>query len=579
MKKLMSFLVYSGLLLLGLSLNSCQEEFDDTPQGENQEAILATSNTAKLIQKVSSKDGSYDNIVDKASCFSLNFPYVVNVNGLDIKIDAKADLKLIERVLDELEDDNDILEIVFPVTITMADYSEITINNQQELREQASKCIEGGDDDDIECIDFSYPLTVYSFNINLQKTNSVTVQNDLQLRRFFKGLNDNSMISFDFPLALTLYDGTEINVANNAELADAIEMAKDACDEDDDDDYNDDDFSQEELEEYLVKCPWLIKEIKRDGQYQTDQYFEYVMNFKQDGSVVVKDRLGNSLAGTWTTRVGNHRVLLKLEFDVLTDFTLEWLVYDLEDGKIKLFSGEGNKIVMRNACDIIDNKPDTLREVLKECSWIIRKVKKDGEEIDRLLGYEFKFMAEGVVSLSNGTNTSEGTWAITSNAQGRLIMDITMGQEPGVNFSWPLSDLRDKRLKFEVGDFELILERNCNNDEDDDDVMEIRDILKVGSWMVAQYKDDGEDKTAAYANFGFSFAANALIRTTNSGVSGVSGLWRVIRNSEGELKCYLNFGLDASLRVLSERWSIKAISSTRIELENDSDEVLVFEKE
>lgn len=585
MKKFMSYLMYGSLLLVALNFTSCQEEFEELPGEDNQEAILASSSTGQLIQRTSSKDGSYDNIVDGASCFAINFPYVVNVHGLEVEIDAIEDLKLIKQLFDEVEIDDDIVDIVFPITITLSDYTEIKINNREELRERAKECLEGGDDDDIECIDFVYPIVVYSFDINLQQTGNVTVQNDMQLRRYFAERGDDDLLSFDFPITLELYDDTKISVSNNAELAHAIKTAKNACDEDDDNDYHDNDFTQERLEEYLVACPWLVREVFRANLDNTDQYFDYVMNFTEDGKVVMKDRIGNSLTGTWITRIAEHRVLLKLEFEALADFSLEWFVYDLDNGKIKLYAGEGERIIMKKACDIVDNTPDTLREILKECSWVIKKVKLNNEEVDRLLGYEFNFHAEGVVTLSNESNISEGQWAITTNAQGRLVMAITMGDEPGVSFEWLLSDLRDKRLKFSIEDdnYELILERVCDNNANDGDVAEIRNILMGGQWMVAKYTEGDKDETQNYAAFTFAFQAELAVNVT-TGETGPTypGLWRIIRDSEGELKCYLNFGLATAMQVLMDDWKIVSVTSSRIELKNisgdNTTEILVFEK-
>ncbi|MCM4151748.1 hypothetical protein DHD05_09110 [Arenibacter sp. N53] len=585
MKKFMSYLMYGSLLLVALNFTSCQEEFEELPGEDSQEAIMASSSTGQLIQRTSSKDGSYDNIVDGASCFAINFPYIVNVNGLEVEIDAIEDLKLIKQLFNEVEIDDDIVNIVFPINITLSDYTEIKINNREELRERAKECIEGGDDDDIECIDFVYPIVVYSFDINLQQTGNVTVENDMQLRRYFAERGDDDLLSFDFPITLELYDDTKISVNNNAELAHAIETAKSECDEDDDNDFHDNDFTQERLEEYLVACPWLVREVFRANLDNSDQYFDYVMNFTDDGKVVMRDRIGNSLTGTWSTRIGDNRVLLKLEFEALADFSLEWFVYDLDYGKIKLYAGEGEKIIMKKACDIVDNTPDTLREILKECSWVIKKVKLNNEEVDRLLGYEFNFHAEGVVTLSNESNISEGQWAITTNAQGRLVMAITMGDEPGVSFEWLLSDLRDKRLKFSIEDenYELILERVCDNNANDGDVPEIRNILMGGEWLVAKYMVGDNDETQNFAAFTFAFQAELAVNVT-TGETGPTypGLWRIIRDSEGELKCYLNFGLATAMQVLMDDWKIVSVSSSRIELKNisgdNTTEILVFEK-
>ncbi|NNG10223.1 MAG: hypothetical protein HKM92_08615, partial [Arenibacter sp.] len=229
-------------------------------------------------------------------------------------------------------------------------------------------------------------------------------------------------------------------------------------------------------------------------------------------------------------------------------------------------------------------EPDTLREVLRECSWVIKKVKLNGDDVDRLLGYEFNFHAEGMVTLSNESNTSEGEWAITTNAQGRLVMAITMGDEPGVSFEWLLSDLRDKRLKFNIEDtqYELILERVCDDNSDDDDVAEIRNIMMGGEWLVAKYTEGDKDETQNYAAFTFAFQAQLSVSVT-TGETGPSypGLWRIIRDSEGELKCYLNFGLATAMQVLMDDWKIVSATTDRIELKmvNENNvEILVFEK-
>ncbi len=153
-----------------------------------QEAIAASSTTAKLIEDTCSNDGSFDNIVDESSCFNINFPYRVKANGVDLTINSIDDLDSIEEIFDALEEDEDIIDIIFPITITLADYAEITINGIEDLRGIAKECREGGDDDDIECIDFVYPITLYTFDLNNEETGNFTVESDKNLRRFFAGL-------------------------------------------------------------------------------------------------------------------------------------------------------------------------------------------------------------------------------------------------------------------------------------------------------------------------------------------------------------------------------------------------------
>jgi hypothetical protein len=586
MKKFLNYAAYISLFVVALNFTSCQDEFEEINTGEEPQAIMANSSTATLVKNTSTNDGSFDNIVDGASCFDIKFPYTVTVNGIELTIDTREDLHIIEEIFDAIDNDEDFLEILFPITITTGDFTEITINGIEDLRELAAQCKEGGEDDDIECIDFVYPMTLFTFDINLQQTGSVLVESDRDLRRFFGGLDDNDLVSFDFPISLKLYDGTTLEVNSNEELVRAIENAKDACDEDDDDDYNDDDFDEERLDFCLTECPWYVKEIRRNDVEQTAQYIDYIFDFMEDGTVNVKDRAGMNVTGTWESRVGDNGAVLVMEFETLVDFTLEWQVYEIDDHRIKLFNGESNRIVMKQICeeDVVPANPDTLREILRECEWIIKKVKNQGEEIDRLLGYEFKFMSEGVVTLSNGINTSEGTWEIGFNEEQKLVIAITMGDEPGVSFEWPVRDLTNKRLKFEVEEigYELVLERNCDDNEDDRSVPQIREVLINGDWSITTYIEGDINKTEIYGGYSIQLLEDHQISIKEGGEAFGEGLWRVLRNSEERLKVYLNFGANMPFDELTDDWLFVSMTSVSLELirlnEDGTTDILIMER-
>lgn len=590
MKKFVNLANYTLFLLAFMAFTSCQSEFEEVNTSDTQgESFAANSSTALLIGNTARLDGSFDNIVDGSSCIALNFPYSVNVNGIDLVIDSREDLHLIEEIFDEFEEDDDILEIIFPITITTKDLDEFVIEGPDALEELVRDCVEGGDDDDIECIDFVYPITFYTFDVSNTQTGQVTVESDEQLQRFLKERGGDDIISIQYPITMVKYDGTEIRVSSNEELAVALDTARDICDEDDDDDYNDDDFDEERLANLLTECPWIVLTVERNAMDQTAQYEAYKMYFNVDGSVEIVDRGGNTLVGEWDLDDDDEYVELDLSFDTLVDFNLEWYVYELGDGKIKLFAEGGNRIIMKIACgDPGSILPGALTEILRECSWIIKKVKNQGEEIDRLLGYEFEFQAEGVVTLSNGVTVSEGTWEVATNAEGKLVLAISMGDEPGVNFEWPLRELLDNRLKFEVEeiDYELILLRVCPGTVDND-IAEIRNVLMGGDWTVAAYTEtymeETVDATAEFAGYDFSFGAEHVLTVSTNMDPLKDGMWRVIRDSEGKLKVYLNLGDDGDLfSELTEDWEFVSMTEGRIELKDISGDgkvtVLVFEK-
>lgn len=461
MKKFLNYVSYAILLAFVLSFTACSNEDPLDFVLNDNETLTANSATTKLIEQTVSNDGSFDNIVDGSSCFDIRFPYTVMVNGLEVTIDSEEDLEIIEEIFDALDNDDDILDIIFPITITKADYTEITINSMADLRELAEQCIEGGDDDDIECIDVIYPVTLFTFDPNFEQTGSVEVTSDRELRRFFAGLNETDIISIDFPVMFEMYDGSKITVNNNQELANAIESAKEVCDEDDDDDHNDDDFTKERLDNLLVECPWLVKEIVRDNQNSTELFFDYTLNFNEDGSVTAGDREGNVLEGEWETRVTDYRVKLTLEFEFLVDFSLEWFVYEIDKDRIKLhvLGSEGDRIILKRVCDDEPNVECSeafIKEtLLEECVWEIEF--NVNPEIESVLRIDFSNMNIHVREFE-GNIVDEGNWEISGTTI--TFNDLSMEFANYIG-DWEITECRADRFKMIRGEEYLVIEKEC----------------------------------------------------------------------------------------------------------------------
>ena len=456
MKKYFKSAMYTSLLVIALSFTACQKEYDPVVETSEEETMTTNSAAASLMTNMVSNDGSFDNIVDGSSCFDVRFPYEVSVNGLQLTIDSKDDLRLIEEIFDSLDGDTDILDIIFPVSITMADYSEITIKNPAELREHAEKCIEGGNDDDIECIDVIYPVTFFTYNREAQQTGSVSVESDREMRRFFAGLDVKDIISLQFPVMFEMYDGKKITVTNIAELRAAIERAKEVCDEDDDNDHNDDDFTKERLDNLLVECPWLVKELQRNNPINSIEYENYLINFHANGSVTVKDREGNVMNGEWMTRVSDYRVLLKLEFEFLVDFSLEWFVYDIDGDRIKLYAGDGDKIILKTTCGVAPEVCDTafISDTLSTCRWVVANA--EGSFMANL-NIDFSNMNIHVRN-PNDEIEDEGNWSIDGEIL--IFNDLSMSLANYVG-EWTVIECAPDRFKIKRGDEYLVLEKDC----------------------------------------------------------------------------------------------------------------------
>lgn len=458
MRKFLNYTAYAILLAVAINLTSCQAEDPYILEINEEQTLMASSSTINLMKLMVSNDGSYDNIIDGSSCFDISFPYTVSVNGVEITIHSEQDLEVIEELFDAVEDDDDILDIIFPITITMSDYSEIVINGVNDLKEIASQCIEGGNDEDIECIDVIYPVTLFTYNTDRQETGSVVVNSDKDMRRFFTGLNATDLVSIEFPVMFEKQDGTKVTVNTNSELATAINDAKDSCDEDDDNDYNDDDFTEERLNNYLVVCPWLVEQIKRNNQNSTDQYVDYILNFKEDGSVAASDREGNLINGVWSTRVSEYQVKLILEFEFLVDFNLEWYVYDLDEGRIKLYADDGNKIIMKKYCEeeeVVCSEA-VIKEKLQTCKWQVSNSGEGSVQDDLII--DFSDMNIQVYD-EYATGIDQGNWEIYGTTLTFNSLSMAMANYIG---DWEVVECRNDRFKLERGDEDLVIEKICD---------------------------------------------------------------------------------------------------------------------
>ena len=120
---------YTAILVVSIiTLISCRSEdfIDTTFNGE--EGLKANSTVASLIQRTSLNDGSTDNIIDNANCFTVQLPVTIQVNGLDMIVDSMDDFETIEAIFDEFDDDDNDLQIEFPITIVLSDFTEFLIS-------------------------------------------------------------------------------------------------------------------------------------------------------------------------------------------------------------------------------------------------------------------------------------------------------------------------------------------------------------------------------------------------------------------------------------------------------------------
>lgn len=355
--KITFFLIVT--LMLALSLTSCRTESTEFIQEPADETLQPGSQTAILMQQMSLNDGSVDNIIYPANCFNFQLPVTVVVNGTEITINTYDDLDDIEDLF-EGDDDDDVV-IQFPVTIILADFTEIIINSYDELDDFDDDCNDENEiDDDIECLDFVYPITASLFNTVTESINTITIENDQQMHNFIDDLDDddfdNVIVTINFPISLFIYDGSQININNFNELVSAINTYGDECDEDDDYDFDDDcdNCTSNQVDDILTACSdWRVDELERDDDDLEDLYSDFVFNFLTNGTLEVQSS-DDTFTGTWSTSGSGNSITLTINIPDLPDFNADWNVHEIEiefnETKIDLEFGD-DEFELKSNCN------------------------------------------------------------------------------------------------------------------------------------------------------------------------------------------------------------------------------------
>ncbi len=555
------------ILITLIVLSSCQEEsalvIDEQPQ-EN-----ITLPLVNLLANMASNDGSIDNIIDGASCIEIVLPVNVVVNGLDITVDSHNDLQIIEAILDNSADDADSVSIIFPITITLPDFTTLIINNEEELLVHTSSCdMDNIEDEDIECLDFVYPITFSLFNIDAVEIDSININSDQELYSFITSIEENIVVSLNYPIQVVLWDGTVLNVNSQDELEIALEVAQDACDEDDDNDFNDDDNINQDIEYFigqLTDCLWEIETFIYSEDNLTSEFLNFHVDFNDNFTITLFSDNSNH-TGTWSIEEQGNSFRITISIDTLPIFSNNWLLHTIEDNDVSILDLRDALNVLRfqENCDIEDNDAGilyTVEEVtlaLQTCEWVL-DVDQNGE----YFFYDFTFNDNQtilVANLLNGQSLS-GNWELLQTNDGEIEMSITnlSGELNMLNDNWLIQDFVFDFITLENEDQNILtMSQTCPNN------LDLTQVLLNENWKVTYFEINGQNETAILSTFVFDFDLNNQVFAIENGVDGILGSWESLNN---DLGLSIDFGSEDPLFNLnSDYWTVLDLQETRVEL-------------
>lgn len=295
-------MAFTGLILFV----SCQEGYDNIKEPDKSIAISENDNIADLILKVVLKDGSYDNIIDGCSEISIKYPYTIKIGEESITVNSLKDVESVAVNYFSVRND---IEINYPVTVSYSDYSEAVVSSGGQLKSIQKKNNANLIDDDIESIDFVYPIEISLYNKKYQKTDLIVAKTDKDIHKIFRNMND-IIVELNFPLVAKTKK-ERLTIDNNISLKKEIDEVKDSEDEDDKVEFSDDDYPYKSL---LTLKKWKVMQYIDNGN-KTSLFESFVFDFKKDNTIHV-DVGGEIIIGEWELDVSDGIKQLELEFDI-----------------------------------------------------------------------------------------------------------------------------------------------------------------------------------------------------------------------------------------------------------------------
>jgi heat shock protein HslJ len=623
------FFLYTALLLFGsFAFTSCEREEDETPMNDPIEGALDDALSSLL--KRASESGTSSTAID---CIDFVYPitfFIYNGNQEQTGTERVTNDNELFAFLSGLDEDTTVA-INYPISVVLKDGTIVEVTDNAQLLALISEC-EANDGNEIpqnfqqllvdgvwyvayffDDQDETDDLAGYEFDFAPNNTAQATLGNNT--------VNGTWNLSNDNIPDLELFFGTADPLDELDEDWDIIEATnevirlKNISGGDGSIDFLTLDRNPttgggtgtSDFTNALIEGSWYVNLLNDDGNDETCDYVAYQFTFNSNETVTAVSP-NRTVNGNWaaTTTGGTIEISLQFEttgaddpFDDLNDD--DWNVENFSNQLIELKDISGGN----GGTDLLNfgREPATgcgaggnaLAEILIDGFWYVNLSEEDGN--DQTCDYEeyqFSFSANNTVTASAPSNTVIGTWTVTG-AGSDLDLNLSF-QTSGQND--PFEDLNDDWDVEAFGTASIQLKDVSGGNGGTDlltfgrnpvsgcgttgggQVGELTDILLNGQWFIASYIDDGDDQTAIFANYVFSFNSNGTA-TANNGSNNVTGTWSVILDDD-ELKVVLDFGTSFPLEELEDDWDVSSYTTIRVELfdvsgGNGGTDTLIFE--
>jgi hypothetical protein len=280
------------------------------------------------VMRVAQNPTAIDNIIDESDCFSVKIPYGVYVNGIGVAINSTDDYAQVQAILDADDYNYDSVDLIYPVTVVYADYTEETFTTALYFFNARAACTGSRE---LSCISLTYPVGIKTYTSSNVLAESFEVGTKEALYGFLNTVGGYDAAAFAYPIELVQADGSTISISDNQMLEQLIDSNTTDCE---DQFYVPDPL----LNDVITQGTWHITYFFNEGD-TTNTYEGYNFAFNTDYTVTVTG--STSASGAWSNYATFDVPALNLYMfsdPALLPAEQSWIVTEISTNQVKFFT-------------------------------------------------------------------------------------------------------------------------------------------------------------------------------------------------------------------------------------------------
>ncbi|NER16150.1 hypothetical protein [Spongiivirga citrea] len=219
-----------------LLFSSCQADSDgpdETNMPEegytiSEEAITKNDPLVNNILKITTINGSRDDVLDSLSQAKVIFPVKVSMNGQTFTVENRKGLKIAEIVAEYSIEDDDKVFFDYPIDMRFNDFSVKTIENEEQLVTVKEEYKNKPDYNAVSGATVIYPVSFAFFNTISRERGMILVRNNRDMMNLLTNMLQSDVLEIEYPISIrSEFEDKTISIIDNDQLTSEIKLISD----------------------------------------------------------------------------------------------------------------------------------------------------------------------------------------------------------------------------------------------------------------------------------------------------------------------------------------------------------------